>query len=812
MSWKNVKLIFLREVRDQFRDRRTLFMIAILPLLLYPALGIGMMQMAWLFIEQPRTVVILGAEHLPSEPALLDGNQFVPNWFRLPQSADKLKVFTERDLEYDGEPPDPKVVDLFKRARQIRDKLPERDTAEKAETRAKQIGDQAEIQRQADIQDGIISEISRLMGSSLPVLIIVPEDFGENIAKANRQFAARDANRAEIGGYERPRYVWNRADEKSHIAYRRVKEALDNWEQKILEQRLKYAELPADFASPVKPDSVDVAQKAQLAASFWSKLFPTLLVIMAVTGAFYPAVDLAAGEKERGTMETLLICPATRSEIVLGKFLTVMLFSVATVILNLVSMALTGKYLASIDTSGSFVARFGDMSLPGPMALMWIVILLIPLAALFSALCLALATFARSSKEGQYYLTPLLMITLGLSMFSFAPGVEIRPFYSIMPVVGPSLLLKKLLESPGSTEPLAYAIPVLVTSVIYSLLALWWAIEQFSREDVLFRESERFEVRLWFRHLLRDKEPTPTFAEAGFCFVMIMLLQFFALSLMQGVLPSPGDPARATRMMQLLMVQQLVIIATPALFMGVILTSSVVRTFRIRLPNWRILAVAVVLPIVLHPLSLELSAVLEERLFEPFPDDLTDPLREIQALMTDPSLPWWLVFLALAVVPAICEETVFRGFLLSGFLRSRHVWLAIVLSSLAFGTVHWIPQQVFNATLLGLVLGLIVLRSNSLIPGIVFHMIYNSLTIMRGRIDPSWLTQTPVDWFLSVKQETIRYQWPTLMVAAVIAIVLLRWLVNQPNAGLNAAATGVSIEQSQVTKAQAVVEPPVGAG
>ncbi len=70
MTWKNIKLIFLREVRDQLRDRRTLFMVAVLPLLLYPALGVGMMQMTLTFTEQTRTVVVLGADDLP--PAAAD--------------------------------------------------------------------------------------------------------------------------------------------------------------------------------------------------------------------------------------------------------------------------------------------------------------------------------------------------------------------------------------------------------------------------------------------------------------------------------------------------------------------------------------------------------------------------------------------------------------------------------------------------------------------------------------------------------------------------------------------------------------------
>ena len=126
----------------------------------------------------------------------------------------------------------------------------------------------------------------------------------------------------------RPLVLENRADEKSKLAFIRVQEAMQAWEKAILRARLNRANLPVSLPTPINPEVIDLAQDDQLAANLWSKLFPALLIIMAATGAFYPAIDLGAGEKERGTMETLLISPAKRTEIVLGKFLTVLVFSV----------------------------------------------------------------------------------------------------------------------------------------------------------------------------------------------------------------------------------------------------------------------------------------------------------------------------------------------------------------------------------------------------------------------------------------------------------------------------------------------------
>lgn len=808
MNWKNIKLILIREVRDQLRDRRTLFMITVLPILLYPALGIGMFQMTALFTEQPRTVVILGTDELPP-PVLVEDGQFISNWFTLPQDADKLRVFTDSEETHhpahsagaQSEQLDEKRERLLAQAQMIRAVLLQRaELAEKKAAAERLDGDTRRLQKRID---AIEEELSELFASSqIQVLIIVPNGFKENVEQVNLELANREAGRQSVPDYARPIIVRNSADEKSMIAYSRVKEAMENWEAKILEARLVQAGLPDTLPKPVNAEPLDLAKKSQLSASIWSKLFPALLIIMTATGAFYPAVDLAAGEKERGTMETLLICPASRTEIVTGKFLTIMLFSMATAILNLLSMGLTGKYVASLGAGGA--VKLAALSYPSASAVIWLLILMVPMAALFSALCLALATFARSSKEGQYYLTPLLMVTMGLTIFCLSPAVEITPFYSVMPIVGVALLLKGFLLSPADAGSLyLYAVPVLVSNVGYSLLALWWAIDQFNREDVLFREAERFELRLWLQHLMRDKEPTPSFAEAGLCFVIIMLMQFVTMKFMQAAITDQGDVDPGTLMLRLLMIQQLVIIASPALFMTLMLTTSIRRTLKLVSASWRMFAVAALLPFALHPLSVELGTRLSW-FFPPLPPHITDAL----SVMSSDNQPLWFVLLGFAVAPAVCEELAFRGFILSGFSRTGRVSLAIVMSSLAFGIMHMIPQQVFNASLLGLVLGLLAVRSGSLWPCILFHFTYNSLEVFRGRFGETWAEGA--GWFVSATAEGVRYRLPTLIIAAVVAALLLRWLIFHADQADADDASSLFPDQQPLSTPEVSKRPPVG--
>lgn len=787
MTWKNTRLILLREVRDQLRDRRTLFMIAVLPLLLYPGLGIGMVHMTMLFSEQPRTVVVLGAEHLPADPPLLADGGINPAWFDEESDARTLSVVTDLPVspaeegESEREAAERRREELLAQARTLEHPL---RTRQEIRRRIAEVEDQADPRLEQLKQEltAIDNQIGLLFSQTdIQVLIVVPDGFRKQIEFINEKLKNRTIDSADAADYTSLTSIANRADEKSLIAYSRVKKAIEKWERRILEQRLDYADLPKSVAMPVNAEPIDVARTEQLSANVWSKLFPALLIIMAVTGAFYPAVDLAAGEKERGTMETLLICPASRTEIVVGKFLTVMLFSMSTALLNLLSMGLTGKYMASMSAA-SALSRIGDLTFPGLASLAWVLVLLVPLAALFSALCLALATFARSSKEGQYYLTPLLMVTLGLTVFCLSPGIEITPFFSIMPVVGPALLLRGLLASAGSAQPLVYAIPVLATSVIYSLLALWWAIDQFSREEVLFREAERFELGLWVKHLLRDKEPVPSFTESGFCFVLIMLLQFAAFKAFNAATLAGIDMPR------LLLIQQIVIVATPALLMGIMLTTSMRETFRLRMPRPGMLLIAAALPCVLHPLSVELQYSLSW-FFPPLPPNAERALKTLSS----GDHAWWLVLLAFAFVPAVCEELAFRGFILSGFNSTGRAWLAIVLSSLAFGITHMIPQQVFNAGLLGLALGLIVIRGGSLYPAIAFHFVFNALALVHARLGaapPDWLDASPLEWFVRHSAGAIRYPWPTLVIAAALAIILLRRLArsSRPRGGADYAA------------------------
>ncbi len=701
MRWSNVLVIFRREVRDQVRDRRTLFMIFVLPILLYPLLGMGVLQFSAAFEQRPRKVVLVGPEFLPEAPPLLNvrGDGFDPILFDSPEEAERLVVHTE----------------------------PSQGRWAQAKT------------REDEIRSG-----------SADAVVAIPADVRGQL-KGNRSVAI------PIDYFS--------TDERSQITYLRVREVLARWKDSIVSVRLARDLKPASYTEPIESRAIDVASMDERGGSVWARLFPFLLVMMSLTGAFYPAVDLCAGEKERGTMETLLISPASRSEIVMGKFLTVVLASMMTAFLNLLSMGLTAMQLAGqvggMGPEGHKKAQ-AVMAAPSLASAAWMILLLIPLSVFFSAVCVALAVLARSMKEGQYYMTPLYMICLPLIFLTLAPGVELNLFYSLVPITGVSLLLRALILGDYAVA-WRYFLPVLVPTMVYGAVALRWAVEQFESEDVLFREAERFDLRSWLRHLVRDREPLPTGAQALLCFALMLSSAWFLTLYLSG-------QGLASSWKSIVAGQAFILIIPVA--MTSLLTSAPRRTLRLYWPRPRYLILAMGLVLALNPLVNELRPVVEAL----FPLSKTVQAA-FERMLKENAPTLGMALLLLAVIPAICEEFAFRGFILSGMQHGHSTRTAIVLSALLFGFLHVLMsifQQLFNATLLGLVLGLLAIRSGSILPGILFHAVNNGLAVAMGYASDdvkAWMAR----WLYRDADKALYHGW-IVVAGALASLVLLAWL------------------------------------
>jgi sodium transport system permease protein len=341
----------------------------------------------------------------------------------------------------------------------------------------------------------------------------------------------------------------------------------------------------------------------------------------------------------------------------------------------------------------------------------------LPLSAFFSAVSLAIGAYARSSKEGQYYLMPLFLVTMPLIFLTLAPGVELNHFYSMVPVTGVALLLQKLMAvKPPEADLWGYFVPVLAPIVLYSWLALRWAIEQFQREEVLFREAERLDVGLWLRRLFRDKEALPSTGEALFCFGLVLGLQWLSAGL-------------GTRLplLELGAIRSLAFVAGPPLFMALLLTTRPARGLALGLPPWWAWPAAVVLALLLVPPGAALTLFILEQV-----PALRQTLLEAQGvsgaagpqLSGGPAVPW-LALPVLGALPALCEELAFRGFMLSGLRRRFRPWTAILLSSFLYALFRMNVYQFVPHFLVGVVLALLVTRTGSVWTAVAFHLVWN---------------------------------------------------------------------------------------
>ena len=136
----------------------------------------------------------------------------------------------------------------------------------------------------------------------------------------------------------------------------------------------------------------------------------------------------------------------------------------------------------------------------------------------------------------------------------------------------------------------------------------------------------------------------------------------------------------------------------------------------------------------------------------------------------------WTI-LGLAVLPGICEELAFRGFILQGFASSGRKWLAIAASSFLFGAMHILPHQSFNAMILGVPLALLVLHERSLLPAMAFHVVYNGLEIVRGELSEVLSPGANWSWWFQLQEGHLRYGWGTLAIALLVGSALLEYLI-----------------------------------
>ena len=232
---------------------------------------------------------------------------------------------------------------------------------------------------------------------------------------------------------------------------------------------------------PVKVNKISSAENRENLGEKLGGWIAYLLVPLCFMGCSYPAIDIAAGEKERGTLETLLICPISRTNLVLGKFLTVLTTGLATALITVLSFGGWGYLIGSL-AGVDIVAK--AMAALGLVDLMLILAMLIPLTMIFASALLSLSIYARSFKEAQNYIGPMSILVFVPLALALLPGVELTWKTALIPMTNISLCIKELVKG---TIDMGILSLVIASTVLLAGVLIAFCVHWFQREKVLFR-------------------------------------------------------------------------------------------------------------------------------------------------------------------------------------------------------------------------------------------------------------------------------------------------------------------------------------
>jgi sodium transport system permease protein len=272
-------------------------------------------------------------------------------------------------------------------------------------------------------------------------------------------------------------------DLKSGIASDKIEKYLKGLQTQTVQKRLQARNLPPALADPFDVKTENVAPPEKVSGAMIGGFLPYFVIILCLTGAMYPAIDLTAGEKERGTIETILTSPVPRTQIVLGKFLMVLTAALVTAMLAITSMGVSFHVAKAMMAGKTETSNLLNFSI-GMKAIGAVFFMVLPLAVLFSAGLLAIALMAKSYKEAQSYIAPLMIVVIMPAVAGLMPGVEFNARMALIPILSTSLVCKEIV---AGTYHWNYIAIIFASTCVYASAALYVAVSLFKREDVLFR-------------------------------------------------------------------------------------------------------------------------------------------------------------------------------------------------------------------------------------------------------------------------------------------------------------------------------------
>ncbi|HET8963017.1 MAG TPA: ABC transporter permease subunit [Chitinophagales bacterium] len=237
--------------------------------------------------------------------------------------------------------------------------------------------------------------------------------------------------------------------------------------------------------NPAISHGINLASEREQTGAIIGGMIPYFFMIFCLLGCMYPAIDLAAGEKERGTLETLLVSSASRVEIYVGKFLVVALSGFISAISAIIGMLIAAKinFDSSDMASGGAMAELMNGILE-PGTILQLLLILLPLNIFFAAVLLMLSIYARSFKEAQSYISPLMIIVVLPAIIGMMPGVRLDNTTAFIPILNVSLGAKEIISGIAQPMPL---ILTYVSLLVYAGISLIISVRFFNNEKNIMR-------------------------------------------------------------------------------------------------------------------------------------------------------------------------------------------------------------------------------------------------------------------------------------------------------------------------------------
>lgn len=498
------------------------------------------------------------------------------------------------------------------------------------------------------------------------------------------------------------------AKDKSTTAVSALGSAFDIYRENLREQRIEDAGLDVEtLLNPISFQREDLSSTEESVGNLLGSMMPVFIIVSILLGAIYPAIDVTAGEKERGTLETLLTLPVTNFEMIMSKFLAVSVIACVSAMLNVFSMGGAIVFLVSGTMSSMAdmnITIHYETFIPG---ILFTLVVMLFFALLVTAVCMCTCVFAKSFKEANNYATPVMLIFMFGSYVTMIPDMELTAQTAAIPIVNVALMVEGLFQFSYNYGLFAI---VLFSNVAYSLLAIMILGKIYNSEAVLFSEGLSSIKLVSKRSDIKEKQ-MPGFGDVILILCIVLLLIFYVGSYAQ-IKWGFGGVA----------IQQGIILVCPLVYAWYI-KADARKLFSLKPPKPLQLLGAVFMGI-----GAFVGALLIGGLLIPVFPDSAKGLTRLDEMLT--GVPVYLLVLVVALMPAIGEELLFRGFVMGTLKNKCKPVVTVLVTTLIFAAYHMSLIKMFTIGIVGLGLTLAAYKTGSIAASMCVHFMNNLLSVL----------------------------------------------------------------------------------